>query len=135
MLRLLLAVAVSAALLVGGTAVATAGPGKQKPRAGAALAVKTGKGGHVQAAAQYLGLTRAQLVAELRQGKSLAQVATATPGRTVAGLKAALLTAHNAKIDAALAAGRIDAARADAASRFCCARIDALVERSFTPRG
>src|SRR5205823_6434367 len=42
-------------------------------------------------AASYLGLPQAQLEAELRSGRSLAQIADSTPGRSVAGLIDALI--------------------------------------------
>ncbi len=51
------------------------------------------------AAAQYLGLTDAQLETQLRAGKSLAAVATAQ-GKTVAGLKAALVAQFSSTLDA-----------------------------------
>lgn len=56
-------------------------------------------GGLQQAAAQYLGLTDAQLQTELQAGKSLADVATAQ-GKTAAGLKAALVTRFSSTLDA-----------------------------------
>jgi hypothetical protein len=51
------------------------------------------------AAAQYLGLTDAQLQTQLQAGKSLAAVATAQ-GKTVAGLKAALVAQFSSTLDA-----------------------------------
>jgi hypothetical protein len=51
------------------------------------------------AAAQYLGLTDAQLETQLQAGKSLAAVATAQ-GKTVAGLKAALVAQFSSTFDA-----------------------------------
>ena len=96
------------ALLGAGAAVAVAeAPAKQKPRL-AAVQQRT----LMTAAASYLGLTRPALAAELRAGKSLAQVANAR-GRSVDGLKAALVTALRARIDAARANGRITANRAE----------------------
>ena len=56
-------------------------------------------GGVQQAAAQYLGLTDAQLQTQLQAGKSLADVATAQ-GKTAAGLKAALVTQFSSTLDA-----------------------------------
>ena len=64
------------------------------------------------AAAAYLGVTPVALRTELRSGKSLAQVATAK-GKSVDGLKTALVAAIKTKVDAAKAAGKLDAARAD----------------------
>ena len=62
----------------------------------------------LRAAATYIGITPRALVAELRTGKSLAQVATAN-GKTVAGLKQAILAAVDARLSRAVAAGRITA--------------------------
>src|SRR6478672_6742777 len=62
------------------------------------------------AVASYLGLTRAELRAQLRSGKSLAQIATAH-GKTVAGLKAAILTGAKARLDRAVTAGKLTSAQ------------------------
>ena len=53
----------------------------------------------VQAVASYLGLSQDDLVSQLRAGKSLAAIAAAQ-GKTVAGLKNAILTAGTSEIDA-----------------------------------
>jgi hypothetical protein len=51
-------------------------------------------------AASYLGLTEAQLQTQLQSGKSLADIAKATSGKTVAGLEDALVAAATKAIDA-----------------------------------
>jgi hypothetical protein len=51
------------------------------------------------AAADYLGLSQAQLVSQLQAGKSLADVATAR-NKSVAGLKDAILAAMTSRINA-----------------------------------
>jgi hypothetical protein len=56
--------------------------------------------GHV--AAQYLGISQATLRSELQSGKSLAQVASATQGKSVEGLKAAIMAAAKARLDQAV---------------------------------
>ena len=99
-----------------------------KPRARAQRA-KAARGGLLKAAATYLGVTNAQLVTELRAGKSLAQVATAK-SRSVDGLKQALLAALKQKVDAAVDAGRLDAARAQKLLERAPAHIARLVDRS-----
>jgi len=68
-------------------------------------------------------------VTELRAGKSLAQVATAK-SKSVDGLKQALLAALKQKVDAAVAAGRLDAARAQKLLERAPAHIARLVDRS-----
>ena len=99
-----------------------------KPRARAQRA-RAARGGLLKAAATYLGVTNAQLVTELRAGKSLAQVATAK-SKSVDGLKQALLAALKQKVDAAVAAGRLDAARAQKLLERAPAHIERLVNRS-----
>ena len=61
------------------------------------------------AAASYLGLSRAQLFNDLRQGKTLAQVAKSR-GKSVAGLQQAIAAAMKARLDKAVADGRITTA-------------------------
>jgi hypothetical protein len=103
--------------------VVNATPRARAPRARAA------RGGLLKAAATYLGVTNAQLVTDLRAGKSLAQVATAK-SKSVDGLKQALLAALKQKVDAAVAAGRLDAARAQKLLERAPAHIERLVNRS-----
>jgi len=55
----------------------------------------------VRAAARYLGLTVRQLRSELRSGKSLAQIARETPGKSEAGLVQAVLAAQRSALAAA----------------------------------
>jgi hypothetical protein len=62
------------------------------------------------AAATYLGLTQDELRAQLEGGKTLAQVATAQ-GKSVAGLKAAILAGARTELDQAVAAGKLTAAQ------------------------
>ncbi len=84
------------ALLVGGTAVALGatdgGTGHHRHGAHALRG-----GGVLGAASAYLGISKAQLEQQLRSGKSLAQIAAATPGHNEAGLIAALVAARKAR--------------------------------------
>ena len=98
------------------------------PRA-RAIRAKGARGGLLKAAATYLGVTNAQLVTDLRAGKSLVQVATAK-GKSVDGLEQALLAALKQKVDAAVAAGRLPAARAQKLLERAPAHIERLVNRS-----
>jgi hypothetical protein len=100
-------------------------PRARRPQARAA------RGGLLKAAAAYLDMTNAQLVTELRSGKSLAQVATAK-SKSVDGLEQALFTALKQNVDAAVAAGRLDAARAQKLLERAPAHIERLVNRSRT---
>jgi len=69
--------------------------------------------GHLDAAATYLGMTEAELRTQLASGKTLADVAKAK-GKSVDGLVAALVADEKKKLDAAVKAGRITQAQADA---------------------
>lgn len=64
------------------------------------------EGGFLTAAADYLGLTQAELRTQLAAGTSLADVAKAK-GKSVDGLTQAIVKAETAKLDAAVTAGRI----------------------------
>jgi hypothetical protein len=86
------------------------------------------KGRLLGAAAAYIGITPKALAAELK-GKSLAQVA-ADHGRTAAGLEAALLAPFKARLDRAVAAGRIGSADAQARLGRISARLDALISKT-----
>jgi hypothetical protein len=79
-------------------------------------------------AASYIGIAPKALLAELK-GKSLAQVATAH-GKTVAGLEAALLAPFKARLDKAVAAGRINSADAQAKLARISQRLDVLIGKT-----
>jgi hypothetical protein len=63
--------------------------------------------------ATYLGISHEQLRAELRSGKSLAQIAK-EKGKSVEGLVAAMLAPVKARLAKAVESGRLTKARADA---------------------
>ena len=69
--------------------------------------------GHLDAAATYLGTTEAELRTQLEGGKTLADVAKAK-GKSVDGLVSALVADEKKELDAAVKAGRITQAQADA---------------------
>jgi uncharacterized coiled-coil protein SlyX len=81
------------------------------------------------AIATYLGVTPAELRAELRAGKSLGQIAT-EHGKTVAGLKSAVLDAVKARLDKAVANGRLTAAQEKAILDRLSSHLDQLVNRT-----
>jgi hypothetical protein len=78
----------------------------------------------------YLGISRARLTSELRSGKSLAQIASAVPGRSPAGLTNALVKERRAQLNAEVAAGRLVAARRAAFLVTLRRRMTVLVNRS-----
>ena len=79
-----------------------------------------------EAAAAYLELTPAELRAQLESGKTLAQVA-ADQGKSLEGLKAAILAGAKTDLDAAVAAGKITAAQEQRMLADLEAHIDDLV--------
>ena len=90
---------------------------------------RVSKAGVLASSARYIGVTRKALAAELRAGKSLAQVAAAH-GKTAAGLKAALLQPSKARLDKAMASGRLTAAEAQTRLDRLSARLDTLINRT-----
>ena len=99
---------------------------------GAVVKVKLARHGALRAAARYLGLTPAQLKAEL-PGMSLAALA-AEQGKSVDGLKAAMLAPATARIARLVDAGRIPQARADLALERLAKLVDRLVAKTFPAR-
>jgi hypothetical protein len=107
------AAVVAAVVLVGGAGAGTASGGKRH-----------GQGSLLRAAAQYIGVSRAELVKDARAGQTLAQIATAH-GKTAAGLKAAMLAAAKTRLDAAVSAGKLTAAQ----EQTKLARAEKLIDR------
>ena len=119
-----------------GTALAQGGPGGPRGGPPDALAIASCGGLGGAPVASYLGLSQAELRTQLRSGKSLAQVATAQ-GKTVAGLKAAILADAKQKLDQAVADGRLTAAQAQQRLADLTSHIDEIVNATgpFHPRG
>jgi|SRR5581483_11039941 len=86
--------------------------------------------GLIRVSAAYLGLTPAQVRADLRNGQTLAQIATAQ-GKTTAGLEQAITDAVKTRLDNAVAAGRITAQREQQILTRLGNRLDTLVTRTF----
>ncbi len=80
------------------------------PHGGFGIHVEFGR--HLDAAASYLGLTRAELRAQLSQEKTLAQIAK-DRDKSVDGLINALVADEKKELDAAVSAGRLTRAQAD----------------------
>lgn len=80
-------------------------------------------------AREYLGLSQADLTTALRDGKSLGEIANATPGKSRDGLIGQLATVANAKIDKAKADGKITADAATALKAQVGTAVTALVDR------
>jgi hypothetical protein len=106
---------------------------KGKPKAGAAAgrAARIAVGAVLRkAAADYLGLSRAELRQQLA-GHSLAQLAEAqsAQGKSVQGLEDAMVAAVTAKLNAAVTNGRLSQTRADKVLAKVQAHIDAIVNK------
>jgi hypothetical protein len=84
------------------------------------------RNGFLKVAGDYLGLDRKALVQELRAGKSLAQIATAK-NTSVDGLETALFNAFKAKVDKAVAAGKLNSAVAQMLLQHAPAMIERVV--------
>jgi hypothetical protein len=83
----------------------------------------------VNISARYIGLTPKALRAELKTGKSLAQVAVAH-GKTAAGLKDALLKPFEQRLDKARAAGRISSADVQTRLARISARLEMIINKT-----
>jgi hypothetical protein len=86
--------------------------------------------GKLSAAADYLGLTTAQLREKLEAGQSLAAIAKAQ-GKSVDGLKNAILDAAKKTLDQAVADGNLTRAQADDVLDHLKSRIDKIVNGTF----
>lgn len=88
-----------------------------------------GFGAGSAAASAYLGISAATLRSELEAGKSLTQIASSTPGKSVEGLKAAIVAAEKARLAKALSSGVITSQREQKRLQDLSSRIEALVQR------
>jgi hypothetical protein len=85
------------------------------------------RGGLIKAAVTYLGITPQQLFTQLQSGKTLAQVADGTHGKSSGGLIDALVAATTKDIDAAVAAGKLTQSQASTFASNLHQRITAFV--------
>jgi flagellar motility protein MotE (MotC chaperone) len=93
-----------------------------------------GPGPGLDAAAETLGLTSDELVAELRSGRTLADVAS-TQGVNVDDLVAAIVADETAEIQARVDAGELDADRAAEITSSLSERVTAMVNGEKPVRG
>jgi hypothetical protein len=82
------------------------------------------------ATAHYLGVSASQLRTELLSGRSLAQIAATTPGKSASGLIDARVSAREVEIKAALASGKIAHAQASRLLSNLRARVTREVQRT-----
>lgn len=88
----------------------------------------------VAIAAKVLGLSQADLVAELNAGKTIADVAKAK-GISTDKIVAEFLAQHKATLDAAVKAGRITQAQADEYLKTAEANVKTQLTSKWEPRG
>jgi hypothetical protein len=90
-------------------------------------------GGFLNAAVTYLGVDKATIVAGLKSGQSLAQIATAH-GKTADGLVAALLAPAKLKLDSIVASGHLTADREATLLSKLQTVLTTIVNKSVTPK-
>jgi hypothetical protein len=86
-----------------------------------------GGGDDLAAVATYLGSTTTTLLTQLQAGKTLAQVAAATSGKSTAGLIAALVAAEKTEIAGKVTSGEFTQAEADQMTATLTARFTDFV--------
>jgi polyhydroxyalkanoate synthesis regulator phasin len=83
------------------------------------------------AARDYLGLSQADLLKALREGKTLGEIAPTIAGKNKVDLVAKITAAANAKIDKAVTDGKLTADQATALKAQVGAAVTALVDRKL----
>jgi hypothetical protein len=83
------------------------------------------------AARDYLGLSQADLLKALREGKTLGDIAPTIAGKNKVDLVASITTAANAKIDKAVTDGKLTADQATALKAQVGPAVAALVDRKL----
>jgi hypothetical protein len=110
------------------------GGGSAEPRVGA-LGAFAARRSLATTAAGYLGVSPSDLRSDLRSGKTLAQIADATPGKSSAGLVDALVATRKARLAHGLATGKLAKARVARSQSRLDKRMNALVTRKFVRAG
>jgi UDP-N-acetylmuramate-alanine ligase len=90
---------------------------------------RAAKSSLLRVSAKYIGVRPQALRAELKAGKSLAELAT-SHGKTAAGLKAAILKPIQARLTRAVATGRLTSAQAQTRLDRLSARLDKLITKT-----
>jgi hypothetical protein len=106
-------------------------PERRARRGGSVALLGHPPGGGGVVAAQYLGIDRSTLRRELDSGRSLAELASSTPGRSVDGLRAAIMTAARERLDYAVSNGWITREAARERLDDLPGRINGLLERRW----
>jgi hypothetical protein len=109
--RIGIATAAAVAALALGTGTAWAHARGHQDGGHHAASALARSGGPIEVVTGYLGITAGQLRADLAAGRTLAQIADATPGKSAAGLVQALTAAAKSRLDAAVASGKLSSAQ------------------------
>src|SRR3954468_14606893 len=83
--------------------------------------------GGLDAAATYLGLSTTRLLQDLQNGKTLAQIADSTSGKSASGLIDAMVAAAKERLDQAVKDGDLTQAQADRLGKNIETRVTAMV--------
>jgi hypothetical protein len=127
-------VAVVVALVGAGTAIACDGKRGEHQVLGAKYALGHGlhRHGLLALPSAYLGVSRDAIKTQLAAGKTLAQIANATPGKSAAGLVDYVVAAAKTKLDARVAAGKLTQAKEDELLAKLRTKLTALVDSVLT---
>jgi polyhydroxyalkanoate synthesis regulator phasin len=99
------------------------------PRVAPAPTVQNFIGDATTAARDYLGLSATDVATGLRSGKSLGEIADGTPGKTRTGLIATVTLSTSAKIDKAVADGKLTADQATTLKATVLSAVTTAVDR------
>jgi hypothetical protein len=128
-----LVAAVVAVVIAGATVAviaATGGSSSKGTAGGNGQAAQPALNGDLKVAVAYLGLPAAKLVEALRSGRTLAQVADSTPGRSATGLIDRIVATRTAALATAVKAGGLTAAQERAALASLHSRVAVRVRRA-----
>ena len=119
------------------TAAQAAALKKRAERPGSAALLAVGAGVHpaTAVAAAYLGIKASALRSDRRAGRSLAQIASSTPGKSVEGLKTALASADTQRVKAAENAGVITSQQEQQRVSEIPGRVERQITRTARPGG
>jgi hypothetical protein len=87
--------------------------------------------GGLSAATSYLGISESELRSQLASGKTLAQIANSTSGKSAAGLIDAMVAAQKKELDQAVSSGRISQSTADQIEAHLKSRVTDMVNGTF----
>ena len=97
--------------------------------------VRRAVSGALRVASTYTGLSAQQIRTDLRGGQTLAQVVTGVSGKTTQGFEAALTAALTTRLNAAVQAGHMTAAREQQLLAAFAKRLPTLLARSWGKSG